>query len=1027
MKDQSSNEREPTFAQPVIKTTHYERDEFGIVSPSDLRRPKENSYIRVVGKHQARATSGSKGAVSNHLKSRTSKLEESTLELENQDAAGKHPSKVIIEPENDKITAKEASDRESSFINAFFADELKSYDRGLSDSKSWRQTALQRGVVSDSVPQLKVEPSPVAKAETPATELVSTPVRETIVIPSSQALVDNYPYPKIRDSAVATVTAEKKPQQTHKHVGWSVPEPAMGGLKVDASPASSTFTRSPSDKLEKLPKDDIDLLSAADIRAAMGRKKRDSRSSEEKKQDRQKLETGYEMAQPETLDEVVEAHLTNNFYVRRTQQALERASKASEVVGSKAGQIAPQLLPGSTKMESSIDRMRRWIEEGSASISKHFWQNPIEADAPSEADIQFAKQMIGLNKGRRAREHISDDLELDLPMCKGLLERLKIDENRVEQAVYLLRSPKKITPRGEMSKNLRAIRERRLRKTYERTEKQFELAYQEIRALQNTEAIAKATNAFKRRLGIASKVLHKNHTLTRMLTWSAQARLDEPGLERSKVELYSEILTRLATLRDTQLALSRLMDHAVQLYRVTPSIADEALSRSIPASTDTTIETFAELDALPSVSEKATVKPLADAVATAHLADEVQSQKVAMQGLSDDGYVRAPKQTPRRSFEEKSPLAHSLFRPFNLQLESLSKRTKEDEAAAGLKEVFKQKIEDKKLVQEVRSAYEDVYGPITMEHRQVPQTEEYASTAAQDTKVPNALKEHENQQDKLIREDVKPCADITTEPSENNSTVKEVDATPRAILPSTVSDAVGLEPSRTAAAAAKPADEMSETTLPIKNTSSASSKVNTETIMQDASISKMATHYTILIHNPQTDTLSITTSTSELPRDTSPALPIHQALASLKAPEKFIPYITSGLEVVTSKRHMLVLRDALDKSSSTRGFETIGGSLCADPTPEPLNSEVNPIDGTTRLSPTGYSGVEESQEQLERDFEERRQAAAATEAARSEMNEQSRDDEVPKKKRGGIGGVVKTAIWASAVCYIAGVTAEILR
>ena len=89
---------------------------------------------------------------------------------------------------------------------------------------------------------------------------------------------------------------------------------------------------------------------------------------------------------------------------------------------------------------------------------------------------------------------------------------------------------------------------------------------------------------------------------------------------------------------------------------------------------------------------------------------------------------------------------------------------------------------------------------------------------------------------------------------------------------------------------------------------------------------------------------------------------------------------------------------------------------------------MNPIDGTTRLSPTGYSGVEQNREQMERDFEERRQAAAATEAARSKRSkQQTRDEDLPKKKRGGVGGVVKTAIWASAVCYIVGVTAEVLR
>ncbi|KAJ4324048.1 hypothetical protein N0V94_001550 [Neodidymelliopsis sp. IMI 364377] len=1016
-KEQKPVEREPMFAEPVIKTTHYERDEFGIVSPSDLRRPQEAPHVKVMGKHPEEAIVNRKPNTSHRSDYRTLSPGNSKTSISLEDATSTQQANPPVKIDDNKVTAKEASSRESSFIDAFFADESKVYDRDLGNSTSWRQTALQRRSASNVIAQPKARSSSLAKTERQAADVTSAPLQGTIVIPSSQALTDNYLYP------AAGMTLGEKPRNSRKEVGWSVPEPRTEVLPMHA-PVSDSFSGRPSStKLDGLPKDDIDFLSAADIRAAMGTKKSAKKSSEEKKLERQKLESGCLTAKPDALDEVVEAHVVNNYFVRRTQQELERAqagSVAPSVVKTETQDESLQSPTEAPQLESNIDRMRRWIEDGSASLSKHFWQDPIEAGAPSENDMQFAKQMTGLSKGRRAREHISDDLETDLPMSKGLLERLKNDENRVEHAVLLLRSPRKVIPGAGISKNLRVIRERRLRNTYERTEKQLESACQALRALQGSETVSKATNAFKRRLGIASRILHKNATLTRMLTWSAQARLDEPDLDRSKVELYSEILTRLATLRDTQLALARLMDHAIQTYGVSPTTVDEALSRFASTDKNANNEATVEVEASAALTEENATKQLADIAATAHLTDEIQVQKAAMQGLSDDGYQRTPKQTPRKAFEGSSPLAHSLFRPFSIQFESLSKETDGEVAAGKLKDTLKQKMEDKKLVQEVRSAYEDVYGSITVEHRQVPQAEEEVNAETETANVAEAPQEESVSPPGTVSQDVKPSAPV----------IEETEKIPDTAASSSTSDSIVSANSTIPTPAGSTSEMPNVATVSTESMPSESSTPISDATNPGASLVDLPTHYTILIHDPQTDTLSITTSTSGPPRDTSPILPIHQALSSLKNPAKFVPYITSGLEVVTAKRHMLVLRDALDDTSSTRGFETVSAPSSPDPSTEPFNSEVNPIDGTTRLSPTGYSGVEESQEQLERDFEDRRQAAAtAAESVRSQKSKQARDETAPqkKKKKGSVGSVVKTAIWATTACYIVGVVGEVLR
>ncbi|KAH6612046.1 hypothetical protein C7974DRAFT_90425 [Boeremia exigua] len=985
-----SGERQSAFAPPAIRTTHYELDEFGVVSPSDLRRPRDGPYVKVVGKNEKRDL-----PTPDIKKSKTDSVAPEKIVLQpglrQINAAGTQV------PEVTKDVAKEASSRESTFIDTFFADEPKVYDRDLGNSKSWRQTALERRQAPDVVAKSKAGSLPTAKPKESATGVTSPPVRNTITIPSSQALVDNYPYPK-PSSTQSSNAVQTKLEPTSRVVDWSVSRPSEITKNASTPNVDSTFAQTTLDKLRNLPEDDIDFLSADEIRAAMGRRNSGLRTSE-KRDDRQKLETSYITAEPKALDDVVEGHVLNNYHVRRFKQEFERAQTVAE---------AP------VQMESSIDRMRRWIEDGGTSLAKHFWQDPIEAGAPSEADLQFAKQMSGLGKGRRAREHISEDLETDLPMCKGLLDRLKDDENRVEHTVLLLKSPRRTVHGTEISKNLRTIRERRLRNTYERTEKQFESACQSLRDL-DAETVQKATNAFKRRLGIASRVLHKNHTLTRMLTWGAQARLDEPDLERGKAELYSEILTRLATLRDTQLALARLMDHAIQTYGVSLKPADEALSRAASVIELEAAESITKED--DASSKTAGAKFLADTAAAARLTDEIQTQKSAMQGLSDDGYARAPKQTPRKIFEEKSPLAHSLFRPFNLQFENLGRKSDGEEAADKLQEAHQQKVGDRKLVQEVRNAYEDVYGPITVEHRQV-------SLAEEPTDNPKAfemLKEDPfNVEATAVQENLSPVeATAASEAMETKPIVEE------AVAPSASSlthDTI-VEDNPTAV----PASEVA-INIPQITSSASASDTSTETATDATSTTNLPTHYTILVHDPQTDTLSITTSSSAPPRDTSPALPIHEALSTLKAPAKFVAYITPGLEVVTAKRHMLVLRNALDETSSTRGFETIGAPPSADTTTETFYNQVNPIDGTSRLSPTGYSGVEQSREQLEKDFEERRQAAVATEAARSKKSkQQARDKEVPPRRRGAVGGVIKTAIWASAVCYIVGVSAELLR
>jgi hypothetical protein len=193
----------------------------------------------------------------------------------------------------------------------------------------------------------------------------------------------------------------------------------------------------------------------------------------------------------------------------------------------------------------------------------------------------------------------------------------------------------------------------------------------------------------------------------------------------------------------------------------------------------------------------------------------------------------------------------------------------------------------------------------------------------------------------------------------------------------------------------------------------------------------LPTLYTILVHDPHTGRLSLTTSTSTAPSDVSPAMPLHEALSKLDQPAKFIPYIKDGLEIVTVKNDMLILRDARNPTSSIKSFETVETSTAKENTEDTVSaferSNINPIDGTARLSPTGYVGPEESPEQLEREFTERRQAAERVVSIEDSSSAQQRfqQENTGKKKSGKGAGIVKTAIWAAALCYVAGVLGEL--
>ncbi|KAH7072393.1 hypothetical protein FB567DRAFT_201959 [Paraphoma chrysanthemicola] len=1013
--DGARKAREPHFPEPSFRTRQFERDgPSGIVSPSDLRRPREGAHVKVVGK-----ASGDSATDTNAASAKAAS-DAATIVVPPSPALNTTFEKDFgVEDASGTTTRtpkQEAEARESSFIEEFLSNQANKpmSDNTISETASaWRQTALQRRAASGSITRSTPRPSLTAKPTSNA---------------SSSTLQNDLP--PVEAPEIGTL---RSLQAKSKNVEWLIQQESRSVSDATKTQSDVIGTRDPSQILSQLPKDDIDFLSASDIRATMGAKRSRLPTDEQRQAERENLEKAFAAQDLPGIDSMTETGIINNQLVRRAEREMRETQadpqeKPFEPTESSTNQAATSDGP----METSIDRMKKWLENKGAIFAQHFWQDPTEEANVTKTRLYFDKAAHYLKKGQAATRQITDDLERDLPASKALLSRLKSDEEAVDLAIHRLRQRSLSgTAEGLSPRKIRKVQSLRLR--FQQTNNELEKAYETLREIAGSDAAKNATGSFKRRLTVASKVLHKNAQLLRMLMWSLQTRLEDSDMDRKILPNYKVLADNLLSLRDTQMTLLRLVERAMLVYGVAPQSADGHIveeAKGLHNEFDNCEEPFVR----------------ARLAADAHLINEIKAHKSAAQTHSDGDHSLPPKTNRSANLEEPSPLAHSLFRPFGPVIDKLGSKEASELAAEKAVEDRERLLSDARLVAEIRKAYEDSYGPITEDHVQL--VAGPGKGSEDDVRMQKSftmLKEdpiNAPNMELTTPSDIEPISVLTSSqtPSvetENADGLESIDSANTSKDASTTS----LDESILASSEIK-----SEQTLPSFDTpespnrnsiveSTSTSEVEGHSIASSqntadnsaaeadetattASTANVPTHYTIIIRDPQNDTLSITTSSTNPPRDTSPALPLHQALAALDSPAKFIPYITSGFEVVSANKDILVLRDALDTTASTRLFETVSAS-----TSEPSYAEgrtVNPIDGTTRLSPTGYVGPEESAEHLEREFDERRQAAG-----RFNGKERERDEKPRKEKQKGGAGVVKTAIWVAGVCYVAGVVGEI--
>jgi hypothetical protein len=1042
------------FSQPSYKAT---RPDSGVSSGiMYLRRSHEQSNVEVVGSHpEADVITASKTSLSSSTSSETPPptLPKSTASF--RDFLAKIRSDAATEMEKSNKTAATA---EPLLMDQTHTDKSQVQNPHTSDktgSDTWRQTVLQRRLSPGGTDKPNSGPAPMIKTrkETPWGDQFT---EETYGIPCP-----------IKVEAHSSVEAAEVKTNGPTDFEHSL---SSSGLESGISTNNTAPLRSTRKILSQLPEDDIDFLSADAIRASMAARKSKISKDEQKEAERHNLEKTFEDVHKmdATVDPMVESKVINDQLVRRIEARMQgpqdtpQVDKAPKATSTEKSNSAEELT-----LESSVDRMKRWLERGGATFSSIFWQDPAEEPDVEKVRLFFDRATAHIRKSRLTMKQVVEDLETDIPASKPLLKRLKADEKLLDSAIHAFRQRSGSGKMQPLTPNKnRAVQQLRLK--YRDTDRELDNSYAKLRELSKTEAAKSASPALKRRLSIAAKITQKNAHLMRYLIWSLQARLEDPNIDPSTLPNYQAVANSLLALRDTQLALSRLVERAMLVYNVVPKTIEDIdiLCQKYGVEVPTQSAPISQPPESTGMSEVDKAQLRAKIAADERLANEVDAQKLAMRGLSDDGYARASKPVIKTSFEERGPLAHSLFRPFGPVLESLSSGTAAGAEAKKAEEEPAQKQHDATLVAEVEQAYEDSYEPITVGHVQLPDAAEEvrkgqeskvqkfdmlkddpSSEAVADSANPTTSKakfsgpylDDYSYGTSELREKFDVCTKdhssgvsavpVTATASEEKFSVPGVNkgAPHNVLLHGTAGQRMDSVPK------AQETHKVIQGVIPSTRTPNITAQAaefpeSPATSSLSASIN-LPTHYTILIHDPQTDKLSLTTSTTGPPRDTSPVLPLHLAFSALDQPAKFIPYISEGLEAVTAKKDMLVLRDALDPgASSTKPFVASSapkGNLHV------LRNTVNPIDGTTRLSPTGYASPEESEEQLKQEFDGRREMARAfamrkdSKRLRTIREEHERERGKGERRGRRAAGVIKTAIWTAAGCYVVGVLGEL--
>jgi len=1059
--EDAPKERESVFPQPSVRnrSSRFERDVWncGVESPSDPRRPRQQVSMENVDKPKVHRQ--------NII---PAKLEEPNVPAFNTPPQnmGKEQSSLEHEP-------KEMANSIPEVLTNASTGKTPSTENITQMHRDWQQSVLERRALPDFKPKPRRSRTDVPVIDvtarvhdridsanhTVANSLSSVPNGPTISKPNITSEGLNNP-----DSNGKQFTPKIKTDD------W-LPTWDKSNTKANevVSPKTTTTRKSTSEILAQLPENDLDFLSADDIRASMGRTKGES---EDKYAVRQKLEKEFITAHKDEreIDPLLKARVVSDQHVRRTEREILQSQKQAKpslegTLGPKihiqqvSHTAEPETSEKNGSSETEPNSMLQWLHNGGSVLAQHFWQDPVQSvEGQNPEDHQVLSRIkTGIHKGRAAMSEISSDLLKDIPSSKSLVNRLNEDGMKAVMAAGILLD-KRNNPDHDIPAHLIHSRISKLKKAMLETEKEYQEA---CKGVDNMKGNGVTSTLLATRIRIASVVLRKNAQLTRTAVFSLQARIECAGINQSDPRT-GLLLHRLLALQDTQAALAKVVSRTMQVLSIDPK--EEEMLSTMNGKAKETSQSFSDptkVEVLEStVSKDNTVKQnVGIEAANAKLEEEVTKQKEAMRGLSDDGYSRSPKPAKRRLLDEPNPLAHSLFRPFGLQLDSLGKAVETD--GVDVNETVKRRAADKKLVSEVREAYEDVFGPITVNHHQIPHDDGPDASPPTANAVPTPRKTNSRGDGhatsiQMLKEDTISATVSDQGPGsdlDQPSISQDNDAT-------AIQGAESIGSSKFVEAAdsvafedpPKVANGGEESTVQETADPSAQKfdpdEQDGQTITTPVTDRKTFTYRTYT-YDLQTDKMFVinTRGPSDLDKDKA-IIPLHEALITLLYPEKFLSkLVPTGsdqtafskiFDVVAVRSNMLVIR--YNTLQNTENLQAQSYDITEVSANEVNRNEtrraINPIDGTTTLSPTGFVGLGSDLER-ELEFEERRKAAKAYALKNEDEHEQQRGERERKKfenqrhekkaRKVGVGGVIRTTVIAVAWCYVAGVGAELAK
>lgn len=407
-----------------------------------------------------------------------------------------------------------------------------------------------------------------------------------------------------------------------------------------------------------------------------------------------------------------------------------------------------------------------------------------------------------------------------------------------------------------------------------------------------------------------------------------------------------------------------------------------------------------------------------ETVVQRRLEDEVESQKTAMRGLSDDGYSHSPLHSKFSSLGQFSVLS-----PLKRHLADLGQRVgalekdliKMDKEVYQAAEKTKQIETDRALVREVRKAYEDVYGPITVHHRQSgvegKETTKVSAEEAQSLADSEPKSEGPQLDNLSSRSSVNAFSNWTIPPeaAENHTSIpietnteaqsaqmsgtksrgdkSEVDKLASWAKDNAFANWGKPPPEATGNGtdgAKKPSyyDPSSEVPSSSPNATGSTAQSQTSSYTWPSSdietdpplssldepfsipppiptVPQISYTYKILAYDPATDSV-ITTTTLTPPHTQSEPITLADALSSLEKPAKFLPLLPQTFEPIASAPHLLIHRES---ESEIESRSASAAAVNPEPTLEPQEEveeddydsrpyhSINPVDGTTRPLP----------------------------------------------------------------------------